>query len=52
MFSCVIVEDVSFEVEQLHYFEEEEPHFLDEEGKWFSLPAYSSCPKNKHVITL
>jgi hypothetical protein len=50
MFSCVIVEDVSFEVEQVQSFEEDEPQFLGEEGKWFS-PAYYSCPNNKHVIT-
>jgi hypothetical protein len=36
MFSCVIVEDVSFEVEQVQSFEEDEPHFLGEEGKSFS----------------
>jgi hypothetical protein len=34
MFSCVIVEDVSFEVEQEQTFEEVEPQFLGEEGKW------------------
>jgi hypothetical protein len=30
----VIVEDVSFEVEQEQSFEEVEPQFLGEEGKW------------------
>jgi hypothetical protein len=49
--SCVIIEDLSFEVEQVQSFEEDEPQFLGE-GKWISLPAYSSCPNNKHVITL
>jgi hypothetical protein len=33
-------------------FEEEEPQFLGEEGKWIFLPAYSFCPNNKHFITL
>jgi hypothetical protein len=33
-FSCVIVEDVPFEVEQEQSFEEVEPQFLGEEGKW------------------
>jgi hypothetical protein len=36
MFSCVIVEDVPFEVEQEQSFEEVEPQFLGEEGKWIS----------------
>jgi hypothetical protein len=51
MFPCVIVEDVSFEVEQEQTFEEVEPQFLGEVGKW-NPPAYSFCPNNKHVITL
>jgi hypothetical protein len=34
MFSCVIVEDVPFEVEQVQSFKEVEPQFLGEEGKW------------------
>jgi hypothetical protein len=33
MFSCVIVEDVPFEVEQVQSFEEVEPQFLGEQGK-------------------
>jgi hypothetical protein len=32
----VIVEDVPFEVEQEQSFEEVEPQFLGEEGKWIS----------------
>jgi hypothetical protein len=36
VFSCVIVEDVPFEVEQEQTFEEVEPQFLGEEGKWIS----------------
>jgi hypothetical protein len=52
MFSCVIVEDVPFEVEQVQPFEEVEPQFLGEEGKWSPPPAYSFCPNNKHVFTL
>jgi hypothetical protein len=48
----VIVEDVSFEVEQEQSFEEVEPQFLGEEGKWNFPLAYSSCPNNKHVIKL
>jgi hypothetical protein len=32
----VIVEDVSFEVEQVQSLEEDEPQFLGEEGKWIS----------------
>jgi hypothetical protein len=36
MFSCVIVEDMPFEVEQEQSFEEVEPQFLGEEGKWIS----------------
>jgi hypothetical protein len=32
----VIVEDVPFEVEQEPSFEEIEPQFLGEEGKWIS----------------
>jgi hypothetical protein len=35
-FSYVIVEDVPFEVEQVQPFEEVEPQFLGEEGKWIS----------------
>jgi hypothetical protein len=35
----VIVENVSFEVEQEQSFEEIEPQFLREEGKWNSPPA-------------
>jgi hypothetical protein len=38
-FSCVIVEDVSFEVEQEQTFQEVEPQFLGEEGKWISSPC-------------
>jgi hypothetical protein len=38
-FSCVIVEDVPFEVEQEQSFEEVEPQFLGEEGKWISPPC-------------
>jgi hypothetical protein len=34
MFSCVIVEGMSFEVEQVQSFQEDEPQFLGEEGKW------------------
>jgi hypothetical protein len=41
MFSCVIVEDVSFEVEQEQSFEEVEPQFLGEEGKWIPSPLYT-----------
>jgi hypothetical protein len=52
MFSCVIVEDVPFEVERVQPFEEVEPQFLGEKDKWFSPSAYSFCPNNKHVITL
>jgi hypothetical protein len=52
MFFCVIVEDVPFEVEQVQPFEEVEPQFLGEEGKWFFPHAYSFCSNNKHVITL
>jgi branched-subunit amino acid transport protein AzlD len=37
MFSCVIVEGVPFEVKQVQSFEEDEPQFLGEEGKWFPL---------------
>jgi hypothetical protein len=37
----VIVEDVPFEFEQEPAFEEIEPQFLGEEGKWISPPAYS-----------
>jgi hypothetical protein len=51
-FSCVIVEDVPFEVEQEPSFEEVEPQFLGEEGMWISSPAYSFCPNNVHIITL
>jgi hypothetical protein len=36
MFSYVIIEDVLFEVEQEQSFEEVEPQFLGEEGKWNS----------------
>jgi hypothetical protein len=39
VFSCVIVEDVSIEVEQEPSFEEVEPQFLGEEGKWISSPS-------------
>jgi hypothetical protein len=35
----VIVEDVPFEVEQEQTFEEVEPQFLREEGKWISSPC-------------
>jgi hypothetical protein len=35
----VIVEDVPFEVEQEQTFEEVEPQFLGEEGKWIFLPS-------------
>jgi hypothetical protein len=53
MFAYVIVEDVSFEVEQEQSFEEVEPQFLREEGKWIFLPCILFfCPNNKHVITL
>jgi hypothetical protein len=48
----VIIEDMPFEVEQEQSFEELEPQFLGEEGKWISSPAYSFCPNNKHIITL
>jgi hypothetical protein len=41
MFSYVIVEDVPFEVEQEQSFEEVEPQFLGEEGKWNFPHAYS-----------
>jgi hypothetical protein len=41
-----------FEDEQVQSFEEVEPRFLGEEGKWFSPSAYSSYPNNKHIITL
>jgi hypothetical protein len=37
--SCVIVEDVPFEVGQEPSFEEVEPQFLEEEGKWISSPS-------------
>jgi hypothetical protein len=37
--SCLIVEDVSFEVGQEPSFEEVEPQFLEEEGKWISSPS-------------
>jgi hypothetical protein len=40
MFSCVIVEDVPFEVEQVQSVEEIEPQFLGEEGKWNIPPLY------------
>jgi hypothetical protein len=51
MFSCVIVEEVPFEVEQVQSFEEVEPQFLGEEVKWIS-PCIFFFPNNKHVITL
>jgi hypothetical protein len=35
----VTVEDVLFEVEQEQSFEEIEPRFLGEEGKWISSPC-------------
>jgi hypothetical protein len=35
----VIVEDVPFEIEREQTFEEVEPQFLGEEGKWISSPA-------------
>jgi hypothetical protein len=50
--SCVIVEDMPFEVGQEPSFEEVEPQFLEEEGKWISSPAYCFCPNNMHIITL
>jgi hypothetical protein len=34
--SCLIVEDAPFEVGQEPSFEEVEPQFLGEEGKWIS----------------
>jgi hypothetical protein len=37
--SCLIVEDVPFEVGQEPSFEEVEPLFLEEEGKWISSPS-------------
>jgi hypothetical protein len=37
----VIVEDVSFEVEQEQSFEEVEPQFLGEEGKWIFSPLHT-----------
>jgi hypothetical protein len=40
MFSCVIVVDVPFEVEQVQSFEEVEPQFLGEEGKWIFSPLH------------
>jgi hypothetical protein len=52
LFSCVIVEDVPFEVEQEQTFEEVEPQFLGEEGKWIFSPCILFCPNNKHIITL
>jgi hypothetical protein len=52
VFSCVIVEDVPFEIEQEPSLEEFEPQFLGEEGKWIFPPAYSFCPNNMHSITL
>jgi hypothetical protein len=39
MFAYVIVEDMPFEVEQEQSFEEVEPQFLGEEGKWIFLPS-------------
>jgi hypothetical protein len=47
----VTVEDVLIEVEQEPTFEEVEPQFLGEEGKWIP-PAYYFCPNNMHIITL
>jgi hypothetical protein len=52
LFSCVIVEDVPFEVEQDQSFEEVGTQFLGEEGKWNFSPTYSFCSNNKHIITL
>jgi hypothetical protein len=37
--SCVIVEDVPFEVVQEPSFEEVEPQFLEDEGKWICSPS-------------
>jgi hypothetical protein len=51
VFSCLIVEDVPFEVGQEQTFEEVEPQFLGEEGKWIP-PVYSFCPNNMHIITI
>jgi hypothetical protein len=48
----VIVEDVPFEVEQEQTFEEVEPQFLEEEGKWIFSPCILFCPNNKHIIAL
>jgi hypothetical protein len=51
MFSYVIIEDVLFEVEEEQSFEEIEPRFLGEEGKW-NPPCILFCTNHKHVITL
>jgi hypothetical protein len=48
----VIVEDVPFEFEQEPAFEEIEPQFLGEEGKWISPLHTLFGPNNLHVITL
>jgi hypothetical protein len=49
----VIVEDVPFEFEQEPAFEEIEPQFLGEEGKWIFPPLHTLFgPNNLHDITL